>query len=367
MKGVAPRLRARACERVGQVERQGRAAQPLARGLSTAGRGRSAGSSRAGGAPASRSRHQASCASRASPASMLPLPGREVRVLDGQLGQGGRPARREGVVEGRELPQQDADRPAVRDDVVLSQKEPPLVIPQTQQGDAKERAGPQVEWRKASSRASRRASLPGLLDRPQVHLGQGQAERRRDHLDDPAFLLREAGAQGLVPAHHLVDRGFQGGRIERAPQGQGDGHVVGGPLVSELVQEPEPLLGERGRKVSLPGRGKIGAAVADVRSRRSRSARPATVGDWNRARRGISAPSTSRTPETTRVAEERVPTQLEEVVVGRRPPPGRAPGTRSRRSAPRSRPGARPAPPRASPAVRARRRREPGGPPCRSG
>jgi hypothetical protein len=65
---------------------------------------------------------------------LLPLPGRKVGVLDGQLRE------RRGLIEGRELLRQQADRPAVGDGVVQGDEQE--VVPQieTDQGGAEERA-----------------------------------------------------------------------------------------------------------------------------------------------------------------------------------------------------------------------------------
>lgn len=46
------------------------------------------------------------------------LPDGEVRVLDGQLRQGRRETAEEGFIEHRQLVEEQAERPAVRDDVV---------------------------------------------------------------------------------------------------------------------------------------------------------------------------------------------------------------------------------------------------------
>ena len=70
---------------------------------------------------------------------------------------------------------------------------------------------------------------------------------RNDQLPGYALGRRKQGAQALLAAHHIGQRRTQRLGIKAPAQPQRHRHVVnrGGPL--QLVQEPQPLLGERQR------------------------------------------------------------------------------------------------------------------------
>src|SRR5262249_61171075 len=75
----------------------------------------------------------------------LALPGGEVGVLDGRLGQRGGPAGAERLVERRDLADQDAERPAVGYYVVHRHLDDVPVLRQADQAGADEGAPGQVE------------------------------------------------------------------------------------------------------------------------------------------------------------------------------------------------------------------------------
>ena len=88
--------------------------------------------------------------------------------------------------------------------------------------------------------------------------------RGGDDLHDVAVGRGEGGAEDFVAAADLVEALLEGGRVERAGEPEGDGEVVGRAAGLELVEEPEPLLGERcGRRVV----GRAGASPLDPRPR----------------------------------------------------------------------------------------------------
>ena len=68
-----------------------------------------------------------------------------------------------------------------------------------------------------------------------------------DDLPGLAVDRRERRAQHLVPGNHVSHRFAQGGGVDGAGQPQYRGHVVGGLCGVELVDEPQPGLGERQR------------------------------------------------------------------------------------------------------------------------
>ena len=80
----------------------------------------------------------------------------------------------------------------------------------------------------------------------EVDQGELPGAGGRDHLHRPAFGLAEGGAQGLVAAHDLAERGRQHGRPGLSLDAQRQRHVIEGEPRLEAVDQPEPLLGEGG-------------------------------------------------------------------------------------------------------------------------
>ena len=174
----------------------------------------------------------------------------------------------------------------------------------------------------AGRRAGRRAAR--LLGGEPPGLALRAAARRCREVDDAAgarrpararrtctgsALAREGGAQGLVAAHDLVQAAPQGGTSSAPGRREGAGDVVGGAAGVELVEEPQPLLGEGERQRRLAG------ALADAADRPfGACSRPAVEGPGERQGRGLeerrsgsSTPKASRTRETSWVASSEWP------------------------------------------------------------
>ena len=92
------------------------------------------------GAPASCSRHQASWRSSTSPCSHRRCQAAKSAYWMASGGSGGRRAREPRAVEGRQLAHEDADRPAVEDDVVEREEHGVVVLAEAHQEAAHERA-----------------------------------------------------------------------------------------------------------------------------------------------------------------------------------------------------------------------------------
>ncbi len=187
------------------------------------------------------------------------LPFGEVGVLDRQFVELRRPAGREGAVGGAELAQQHAHRPAVRHDVVQRQQQHVVVGAEPQQRGAQQRAGGQVE------RALRLVVhvLPharfGIACARQVDQRQGARRGRGDALHRLVAVDGEGGAQRLVPRHDRVEPACERRGIERAAQAAGGRDVVQRAAGLVLVEEPQPLLGERGAELVGVVRGHAGS------------------------------------------------------------------------------------------------------------
>ena len=207
--------------------------------------------------------------------------------------------------------------------------------------------------RAASAPASRSASASRSAGGKRRRSTRGSGARARDRSPAPARRpQRKAGAQNLVAPHDLPQAALQGGGVETPGQAHGERHVVGREPGLELVEDPEPLLGEgegyrrprrrgredRRRRLSAPARRACSTSPAS----------PATVGVSKRRRSGISTPKASRTPGGKPGGQQRVAAESEEVVVDAATLARRAPRARGRPAAP---PGCGAARSAAAPAV----------------
>ncbi len=195
----------------------------------------------------------------------------------------------------------------------------------------------------------------GIRQGAQVDDRQRRRGRRQDDLHgDAAGTLPEDGAQRLVAPGDLPQGPRQQLRAEGAAQPERAGDVVGGALRLELLEEPEPLLGEGER---LPRRiaRQPAAAAAGRRGLRRAARRDAAPG------RPASAPRTAR-PAPARRRRPRASARSPgwRAASGRRERRSRRGPPPSRRRADRSR-----CPPAAPPPGWPGRRRQPGRPPPR--
>src|SRR3569833_742060 len=146
-----------------------------------------------------------------------------------------------------QLPQQDSDRPAVRDDVMHRQQQHMLLVADLQQSPADQRARAQVkslvglltcfalDFRGSVPRASR----PYL---PQIPLSQREFARSPDHLDRLTLLLAECRAQHLVTLDDRIQRRTQRRSIQHPMQPYRPVDVVRPATSYQLIEEPQPFL-----------------------------------------------------------------------------------------------------------------------------
>ncbi|MDF9808654.1 hypothetical protein M2436_007201 [Streptomyces sp. HB372] len=188
------------------------------------------------------------------PAECFALPQGEVGVLDGQRRPRGGVAPGAGGVGGGEVGEERARGPLVGGDVVDDEHDDVLVGGEPQQARAQRHVPLDVE-----GCGGRFLDVP--LEFPLGAGGVGHREPRREvgRLDDvlarPAVRGREDGAQRLVTDHHVGDGGAQGGDVEGSGQPGGEGDVVVGPDVVELLEEPQPALRRGERQVGGAGPG----------------------------------------------------------------------------------------------------------------
>ncbi len=258
------------------------------------------------------------------PAQPSPLPHREVGVLHRPLRQRRRLPGGQRAVEAADLTDQHPHRPSVGDDVVDGEEQPEPVRGQTQQANAQQRSGQQVE-RSASLR--RRQALGGDLA-PAVGQGReidARQRRRRWRVDDlhrPALAGGEGRAQRLVAPDHLGQGRRQPAGIDRPVETDDGAHVVGRAPRLEPVEEPEPLLAEGEGQVGVAGdRPQLGEAHRQAAPQLAVEAL-AEAGD---GRRGEELPQRDLDPEGVDDpaeqpgGEQRVATEGEEVVLPAHP------------------------------------------------
>ncbi|EAU64175.1 conserved hypothetical protein, partial [Stigmatella aurantiaca DW4/3-1] len=176
-----------------------------------------------------------------------PLPRRVVRVLNRKLWERQRLPSHLRRVELRDLAHHDAERPAVRHDVVHHHQEHMLLLGGLEQvradnGTALEHEGtgglfPQAlveRWRARAAEILR-------------HQGQVPLDQTGHRL---AIHEREAGAQGLVTIHHPLEAARQRALVELSSQGERNRDVVRRTVSLEFREEAQALLRERERTVS---------------------------------------------------------------------------------------------------------------------
>ena len=174
------------------------------------------------------------------PLEPLSLPEGEVGVLDGQLRQARAPVQR------TQLADQHAHGPAVGDDVVKGEGDGVLLRAETRGQNPDQGAGGEIERPlDVLVDPARQLGFAAVLRKAgEVRHRQAHAERGGDDLDGPAAGHGEGGAQGLVTPDHLVQGRLQEGEVEPPLEAHGGGEAPGRAAGVELVQEPEPLLGE---------------------------------------------------------------------------------------------------------------------------
>jgi hypothetical protein len=248
------------------------------------------------------------------------LPGREVRVLDGQLGERHGLTAGEGLVERPELALQHAHRPTVGDDVVHHQEQDVRRPVDGEEPRAEERALLEVEGTRGlrDDRAPRLAEAL-LFGQPRQRCHRKLDVGRLVHdLYGPAAFFAEGGPQRLVPASELGEGLGQGRLVDASAQLDRRRDVVRGVTRRELVEEPEPLLregeglfgslghlGELWQGKALSASERLFDALAE--GGRRRSLEEAAQGELDAE--GLAH------PEDGLRREQRVPAEGEEVVV----------------------------------------------------
>ena len=176
----------------------------------------------------------------------LALPDGEVGVLDGQLFERRGLAPQARRVERGEVAEEDADRPAIADDVMRRDEQDVFPRAEAEQTRARERGAREVErparfldGEAHGLRLAPRLGQPGEV----CHL-KGERREVVDELHGPIAVNRKAGAQRLVAADDFIETALKGGHVEVAAEAQRLGDVIERAVEREAVYEPEALLRE---------------------------------------------------------------------------------------------------------------------------
>ena len=230
----------------------------------------------------------------------LPLPGGEVGVLHRQGGQVGGLDLAVGGVERRQVAQQHAARPAVRNDVVEMEKEEILAVPsiaEPQQEHPDERSAPQVEdMHRLVTRRPPRLALPRRrLEGAEVEPRQADRHSRVDDLHRLPVDIGEAGAQTLLAPRQGGQGAGQAGRVESAVHGRPSTRVRIGAGTTAAAGRRRPARGAARRRRGAGAR----PSAAPCRGRRRPS--PGALGGRRAggpsdARKARAPPGRGRSP-----------------------------------------------------------------------
>jgi hypothetical protein len=90
---------------------------------------------------------------------------------------------------------------------------------------------------------------------PEIHSGQRYRRYRRDDLHRLAVHGHERGTERLVATDNLLEAALERSRVHWKPNAHRRMLVVKRIAGNQLIQKPQPLLGERWRKAARAGRG----------------------------------------------------------------------------------------------------------------
>ena len=187
------------------------------------------------------------------------LPPCEIGILNRQIGQRRRSPSDDGLVDRRNLTQQDPHRPAVADDMVHVEQQHVVLRGETQQADAQQGCAAQIKrlLRVRQRQPGRFRLARGLRPGLEVHDGQIDFQTRRHDQHRLTADQLEAAAHHFVTRDDGRERLPQRGDVEVPAQPQRTWDVVRGTVGLELTEKPQPLLGERHRR--RPSARRLGA------------------------------------------------------------------------------------------------------------
>ena len=242
----------------------------------------------------------------------------KVGELDFGFGQRGRLPLQERPIESGELAQEDVERPAVVNHVVLDLLQDVLLRPEPDQRPANEGQLREIEGF-AEFFVERPAELafPFTLRKIlQVDYGERSGSGLMDLLDGSRLDRRKGGPIDLVPPHDFIEGSPKDVRIDASQEAKSRLKVIGAVVGLEALQEPDVLLRQRERDVSGARSPRDRHGAVAVLSLRARDPAGSFADRWRPeklAERNLHLKSRSD-PRHQLGGEERVPSELEEVV-----------------------------------------------------
>ena len=181
-------------------------------------------------------------------AELRALPQRVVDVLHRQVAQLRGLSRAPAGVGHAQIAHQRRDRPAVGGDVVHHGHQHVFVFADTEKRCPQGNFGGQVEGvaRRGVDGLVQPRRRPGASASMTCQPNSARSSGHHHLLRDPVGRHKQC-AQALVAGHHVGQRGTQRVGIKAAVQPQRHRHVVDRRGTLQLVQEPQPVLGERQR------------------------------------------------------------------------------------------------------------------------
>ena len=181
----------------------------------------------------------------------VPFPQRIVGVLDRQLRQRRRRSGAERVVKGGQFAEENADRPAIRHDVVHGYLQHVFVGLELDQQRAQQQVARQVEWfsRFCLKRPPQFLLAPLAVRPAQIGHLQLQCPIPGNGLCRIPVAGDKVCTQDFVAPDDFVEAPFQRGDVERAGQPHGLAKVIDRTARLQAVEKPEALLGVGKRKV----------------------------------------------------------------------------------------------------------------------
>ena len=176
----------------------------------------------------------------------IPLPHREIRVLNRQFRQRRRPARYAGLVERRDLAEENILRPPIGDDVVHRVEYDVVVFSQPDHPDAEQRSNDHIEGQFSAFNTEPLDFIfaIGLRQLGKIRHREINRLRGRDQLNGNPVDCRKRRTQRLVPFDDLIYGITKRNHIQRTREARHIGHDVGPCRGMHLVSYPQALLSE---------------------------------------------------------------------------------------------------------------------------
>ena len=170
------------------------------------------------------------------------LPVREVGVLDGEFGKVGGAFVDELFVGGKNLADDNASGPAIRNDVVKRDEQDVFLGGQASEAKADEWAVFEIEGSASFLFAQLLKAGFGIGGEVgEVHRNGGAG---CDDLLRDGIYLAEGGAECFVPVNEISEGAMKRDGVERAADAETERNIIGAAFWVELRKEPKPLLGK---------------------------------------------------------------------------------------------------------------------------